>query len=279
MSFVQRAVTIGARLAWTGIVRNFSDTESLGYSVENQKGSIGNFVKGIASTAYKATVRNIKNNITSLKMFYVEDLKKQLLASNMYSRLNSIEWSDTRLWEIRIDGLPKPFQGFAPISQASLSAIDLRLETMQVGNTCWQYIAGQGTREITVDIQDDVTGAMEEFLYQWMDEVSGGKVTGVTPIEKAGKIIKFRKLSRGMLVTSEVSLYCVPQGRLIIDNNQSSRNVRTISISLAILGIKRSRTTVTNISRDFSQLTATATANLIRRNKLGSVVRSVLARF
>ena len=280
MSLVQRAVSSGARIAWTGVINSFQSGE--GFSVLNQKGQTGDFkgyLKSLASQAYKATLRNVKENLKSLQSFYMEDLKRNLTSVSNYARLNQVEWADTRLWEIRIDGLPKPFQGFAPISNASVSAITVNLGTFNIGNTSWQYVESQGNRHLTLTILDDVTGAMEEFLYQWMDEISGRKVGGVVPIEKAGKIIRFRKLSRGKLLTSEVKMFCVPQGTLTIDNNQSSRNPRTIDITFAILGVQRSRVSQGFPYRDMSQVSAQVTENLARRNRSNSGVRANLSRF
>ena len=276
MTLVQRAITAGARVVWTGVINSFAGNE--GFTVENQKGQTGdykNFLKSLASQAYQTTLQNIKENLRSLRTFYVEDLKQRFLTLSAYTRLDQIEWADTRLWEIRIDGLPKPFQGFAPINQATLSAITVNLGTFNVGNTSWQYIDGQGTRNLAVTINDDVTGAMEEFLYQWMDEISGRKVGGVVPIEKAGKIIRFRS----KLLTSEVTVFCVPYGTLTIDNNQSSRTPRSIDINFAILGIQRSRVNQTFPFRDMAQVAAQATENLARRNKYTQTIKSGLTRF
>jgi hypothetical protein len=228
MTLISRAVTTGARILWTGITNSFEDAGT-GYTVENQKGQTGGskgFLRSLISQVYKDTVRKIKENLRSLRYFFLEDLTRQFTTLSMYTRLNEIEWSDTSLWEIRIDGLPKPFKNLTPISQATVSAISVNLGTFTVGSTSWQYIENQGTRSLSVTIQDDVSGTMEEFLYQWMDEITGRKVGGVIPIEKAGKLIRFRKLSRSKLVTSEVVMYCIPQGSLNVDNNQSSRNPR-----------------------------------------------------
>lgn len=277
MTLVQRAITAGARVAWTGVINSFQANE--GFTTEKgQTGNWKNFAKSLVSQAYQTTVRNIKENLKSLRTFYVEDIKQRFLTLSAYTRLNQIEWADTRLWEIRIDGLPKPFQGFAPINQATLSAITVNLGTFTIGNTSWQYIDGQGTRNLAVTINDDVTGSMEEFLYQWMDEISGRKVGGVVPIEKAGKIIRFRKLSRSKLLTSEVTMFCVPYGTLTIDNNQSSRTPRSIDINFAILGIQRSRVTQSFPFRDMAQVAAQATENLARRNKYAYGITSGLVR-
>lgn len=279
MTLLQRAITSGARLAWIGVVNSFADGE--GYTIQNQKGQtrgLKGYLKSLVSQAYNITLRNIKENLKSLKTFYIEDLKREFTTLSMYTRLNQVEWADTRLWEIRVDGLPKPFHVFAPISEASLSSITVNLGTMNVGTTSWKYIESQGDRELNVTIQDDVTGAMEEFLYQWMDEISGRKVGGVVPIEKAGKIIRFRKLSRSKLLTAEAVLFCVPQGRLTIDNNQSSRTPRTINMTFAVLGIQRNRVTQSFPYRDMAQVAAQVTANLARRNKFAYNIRSIAQR-
>ena len=278
MTLISRALTTGARVAWIGVRNSFEDAGT-GYTVENQKGQTGgllNIFGNLISNAYESTVRNIKNNLKSLRFFFLEDLTRQFFSTSMYARLNEIEWSDTSLWEIRIDGLPKPFTYITPISQATLSAISVNLGTFTIGNTSWQYIESQGTRSLSVTIQDDVTGTMEEFLYQWMDEITGRKVGGVVPIEKAGKVIRFRKLSRGKLVTSEATMYCVPQGALNVDGNQSSRNPRTIDITFAVLGIQRSRVSQSFPFRDMSKIAAQAAANLARRNKYVQGIKSTI---
>ena len=174
--------------------------------------------------------------------------------------------------------MPKPFKNLTPISQATVSAISVNLGTFTVGSTSWQYIESQGTRSLSVTIQDDVSGTMEEFLYQWMDEITGRKVGGVVPIEKAGKLIRFRKLSRSKLVTSEVVMYCIPQGSLNVDNNQSSRNPRTIDITFAVLGVQRYRASQDFPFRDMSKVAAQAVANLARRNKFTQQVKSIVGR-
>lgn len=274
MSLIKRAVTIGAKVAWVGIRNSFEPAS--GYTVENGKGATGrfSFIKNVVSQAYKMTLRNIKENLNSLKTFFLEDLTREFTSVSYYNLLNMIEWSDTRLWEVRIDGLPKPFNLLTPVTNATLSAITVNLGTMTVGNTSWQYIEGQGNRSLSVTIQDDVTGTMEEFLYQWMDEISGRKVGGVVPIEKAGKIIRFRKLSRSKFVTTEAILYCVPQGTLTHDNNQSSANPRTIDITFAILGIQRNRVEQSFPYRDMSKVAQQAATNLARRNKYTQAIKT-----
>ena len=275
MTLLSRAVTTGKRLTVSAIKTNSDIKTADGYTVQNQKGSTGSTknsgwwdtTKAVGYLAFQVIKANAISSLKALGTLYLEDLTRQFTTSSMYERLNQVEWSDTRLWEIRLEGLPKPFQAFTPVSNASVQAIDISLGTFTVGNTSWQYIEGQGTRTITLSIQDDVTGTMEEFLYQWMDTVTGYKVTGNTPIEKAGKIMKFRKLSRSKYMTTESVMYVVPQGRLNIDNNQNSNTVRTIDITFAILGIERYRTSQLFPYSDIAKLAAKVTSNLIRRNK------------
>ena len=266
MTLLQRATNTAVTLAWEMITHSSS---SAGYTVQGGKGATGARLP-IASTLSdiaKGVFNKFLDNVKSVASFYLEDLTTQLMCTTVYSKLNEIEWADERLWEIRIDGLPKPFTGFCPAQSAVLYEIEVDIGTQTIGNTSWQYIKGQGTRRISIDFLDDVTGSMEEFLYSWMDEISGQKVTGVTPIQKAGKVIQFRKLSRGKFVVSQLDLLCVPSGGLRYDNTQSSSSPRRISVDFAIIGINRRKVAEVPASRDMALVAATATANLARRNK------------
>lgn len=267
MTLLNRAKNIATSLACKTITKT---PDSSGYSVIDGKGATGQKlpVGNLASAVWEIAQERIRNNLKSMSSFYMEDLASLMLKSDYYSVLNSIEWADTRLWEIRIDNLPRPFTGLCPAINAYVSAISISVGTMSIGNTSWQYIKSQDTRRITIEFLDDVTGSMEEFLYSWMDEISGQKVRGVVPIQKAGKTIRFRKLSRGKYVTSQLELYCIPDGTLRFDNNQNARSPRSFSVDFAILGINRRRVQQKFPFRDLSLLAATASANLLRRNKL-----------
>ena len=280
MTLLSRAVTTGVSLVWNGLFDKYTGMGS-GYTVVNNKGATGAklSVGGFFSNLYQNIKNELSNSLKSLSAFYMEDLASELFVSDMYKRLNSIEWSDTRLWEIRIDGLPRPFTGFCPAVNANLQVMNIDVGSFKIGTTSWNYIEGQGLRTIQIDFIDDVTGTMEEFFYAWMDEISGKKAYGVMPINKAGKLIKFRKLSRGKYVTSQLNLYCIPTGGLRFDNNQSSSSPRQISIDFAVLGIERFRVQQTFPFRDLAHLAAVATANLARRNKYAQRIRSAYNRY
>jgi len=271
MALLNRAISTTAKLVFSADSSNVG--ANVGYSVVNNTGATG---MALFQGGWKGTLKNIFNlakerlvgAVKSLKSFYMEDLGSEFLRGNIYSQLNNIEWADTRLWDLRIDGLPRPFTAICPAIDANIEVMSLNIGTFAVGNTSWNFIEGQGTRNIQVTFQDDVTGTMEEFLYAWMDEISGKKVTGVKPIQKAGKVIQFRKLSRGKYVTSALNLVCIPDGKLYYSNNQQSDSTRQFTMLFAVLGIERNRVEQTFPFRDIAHLAAIATANLIRRNKI-----------
>lgn len=273
MALLNRAVKATASVIYSAVTNESGN--NVGYSVVGNTGATGlalfsGGVKGTLKNIYELARQKVVNAVQSLKSFYMEDLGSELMRGNMYARLNNIEWADTRLWDLRIDGLPRPFTGLCPAIDANIKAITIKINSFEIGNTSWHYIAGQGLRNIQITFQDDVTGTMEEFLYAWMDEISGKKITGVKPIQKAGKVIQFRKLSRGKYVTSALNLVCIPDGELYYSNNQHGDSTRQFTMIFAVLGIERNRVQQSFPFRDVAHLAAVATSNLIRRNKFSA---------
>jgi len=136
--------------------------------------------------------------------------------------IREIEWGQKYLWDVQIEGAPKPFDKFFPATSIEEDmAVVEHFEFTRYMST-YAVPKNQKIRRLKLSFYDDEYNTLSLWLAGWINIEIFNSGFCLSPLEDVAKTITILKLNRKKEIQQSISYNVIPEGVVRYDGSSDS---------------------------------------------------------
>jgi len=150
-------------------------------------------------------------------------------------QIRGIQWGQKHLWDVRIQGVPTPFDTWFPAVDISIPTATIESHMVDTPMSRARFAKSTSDHEISLSFYDDDKGTLYDFFDNWINVEILNNGDYISLLSEYAKQVDVQKLSIDRKPIKRMSYFVYPEGTLTFMGDSSSEG-NLYSVTLVIVG-------------------------------------------